>query len=158
MWDLWSKKWHRDKIFSALFSYYLSISFYRGSPCSYIIWGTNNRPFGGRRSQTKSHPHRHAQHTLPSSSRYPSTMILDIKLLPVLGELSQKYVKTTGIYRSLQFFFWHISIFALGLNYFYSGSSQVQVRELIFIPKLRTAGCQVSKADPVVPTRKERCV
>jgi hypothetical protein len=38
--------------FSEFFSFTLSISFHRGCPCSYIIRGTNNRPVGGRSSET----------------------------------------------------------------------------------------------------------
>jgi hypothetical protein len=34
----------------------LSISFHRGSPYSDIIWRINNRPVGGRSSETQSHP------------------------------------------------------------------------------------------------------
>jgi hypothetical protein len=34
----------------------LSISFHYGSPCSYITWGMNNRPVGGRSSETQSQP------------------------------------------------------------------------------------------------------
>jgi hypothetical protein len=29
---------------------------HHSSPCSYIIWGMNNRPVGGRSSGTQSHP------------------------------------------------------------------------------------------------------
>jgi hypothetical protein len=32
----------------------LSISFHCGSPCSYITWGMNSRPVGGRSSETWS--------------------------------------------------------------------------------------------------------
>jgi hypothetical protein len=32
------------------------ISFIRGSPCSYIAWRMNNRPVGGRSSETCPHP------------------------------------------------------------------------------------------------------
>jgi hypothetical protein len=38
------------------FAFSLSVSFYRGSPCSYIIWEMNNRPVGGSSSETYSHP------------------------------------------------------------------------------------------------------
>jgi hypothetical protein len=34
----------------------LSISFHRGSPYCYIIYGMNSRPIGGRGSETHSHP------------------------------------------------------------------------------------------------------
>jgi hypothetical protein len=34
----------------------LSVSFHRGSPYSYIAWGKNNKPIGGRSSETQSHP------------------------------------------------------------------------------------------------------
>jgi hypothetical protein len=44
-WDLW---WH----FSELFGLPLSVSFHHGSPCSYIIWGMNNRPVCGCSSET----------------------------------------------------------------------------------------------------------
>jgi hypothetical protein len=33
----------------------LSVSFHRGSPYSYIVCGMNNRPVGGRSSETQSH-------------------------------------------------------------------------------------------------------
>jgi hypothetical protein len=32
--------------------FFLSVSFHRGSPYPYIIWGVNNRPIGDRRSET----------------------------------------------------------------------------------------------------------
>jgi hypothetical protein len=35
---------------------FLSISFYHGSPYSYISWGMNNRRVGGRSSETSPHP------------------------------------------------------------------------------------------------------
>jgi hypothetical protein len=35
-------------------SFPLSTSFHHGSPCSYITWGVNNRPVGGRSSETLS--------------------------------------------------------------------------------------------------------
>jgi hypothetical protein len=34
----------------------LSVSFHRGSPYSYIVWGMNNRPVCGRSSEIQSHP------------------------------------------------------------------------------------------------------
>jgi hypothetical protein len=34
----------------------LSLSFHCGSPCSYITWGMNKRPVGGRSSETSSNP------------------------------------------------------------------------------------------------------
>jgi hypothetical protein len=39
----WQPKWHWDRIFSELFSFCLSVSFHRGSPYSYIIWGNEQR-------------------------------------------------------------------------------------------------------------------
>jgi hypothetical protein len=33
-----------------------SVSFRRSCPCSYIAWRMNNRPVGGRNSETSSHP------------------------------------------------------------------------------------------------------
>jgi hypothetical protein len=42
--------------FSESFGFTLSVSFHRGSPYSYIIRGMNNRPFGGRSSETLSNP------------------------------------------------------------------------------------------------------
>jgi hypothetical protein len=45
-------KVHWDRFFSKFFSFLLSISFYHGSPCTYITWRMNNRPVGGRRSET----------------------------------------------------------------------------------------------------------
>jgi hypothetical protein len=40
------------QVFSELILIFLSISFHRGSPYSYIICGMNNRPVGGRSSET----------------------------------------------------------------------------------------------------------
>jgi hypothetical protein len=37
-------------------SFPLSILFRHGSPCSYSIWGMNNRPVGGCSSETLAHP------------------------------------------------------------------------------------------------------
>jgi hypothetical protein len=34
----------------------LSVSFHNVSPCSYIAWGMNSTPVGGRSSETQSHP------------------------------------------------------------------------------------------------------
>jgi hypothetical protein len=50
-----------DKVAMGQFSlrvlqFLLSISFHHGSPCSYIICGMNNRPTGGRSSETQCHP------------------------------------------------------------------------------------------------------
>jgi hypothetical protein len=46
----------KDKVvlgfLSELFGVLLWILFHHGFPCSYIIWGTNNRPAGGRSSKT----------------------------------------------------------------------------------------------------------
>jgi hypothetical protein len=44
------------KLFIRVFRFPLSVSFHHGSPCSYIIWEMNNRPAGGRSSETQSHP------------------------------------------------------------------------------------------------------
>jgi hypothetical protein len=49
-------KWHWDRVFFELFAFLPSISFHRGSPCSYIISGMNNTPVGGHSSETLSHP------------------------------------------------------------------------------------------------------
>jgi hypothetical protein len=38
----------------------LSVSFHRGSPYSYVIWGMNSKPDGNRSSETVS-PRRHEQ-------------------------------------------------------------------------------------------------
>jgi hypothetical protein len=43
MWDLWWAKWHWDRLFFEFFGFPLSISFYPGSPLSYIIWRMKNR-------------------------------------------------------------------------------------------------------------------
>jgi hypothetical protein len=42
--------WWMNQEFSLL------ITFFHGSPCSYIIWGMNNRPVGSHSSETQSHP------------------------------------------------------------------------------------------------------
>jgi hypothetical protein len=62
MFDLWWKTWHWDTFLSEFLGLPQSISFHRGSPHSYIIWGMNNRPAagGGRSSETVSQ-HRHEQ-------------------------------------------------------------------------------------------------
>jgi hypothetical protein len=52
MWDLWWIKWHWDRVFFEFFGFPLAISFHHDSPYSYIIWGINNRPVGGRSSET----------------------------------------------------------------------------------------------------------
>jgi hypothetical protein len=44
------------KGFSVSSSVPLSVPFHHGSPYSYIIWGINNSPFGGRSSEIQSHP------------------------------------------------------------------------------------------------------
>jgi hypothetical protein len=54
MWYFWTK-WHWDRFFFELFAFLLSISFYRGSPCSYITRGMNSTPDGGHSSETSSH-------------------------------------------------------------------------------------------------------
>jgi hypothetical protein len=41
--------------FSEFFGFLVSVSFHL-SPCSYITWGMNSRPVGGRSSETSSHP------------------------------------------------------------------------------------------------------
>jgi hypothetical protein len=51
MLDAWWTRWHCDRLFFEFFGFLLSVSFRRGSPYSYIIWG-NNRPVGGRNSET----------------------------------------------------------------------------------------------------------
>jgi hypothetical protein len=48
--------------FSPSSSVPLSLPFHRGYPYTYIIWGMNNKPVGGRSSQTLS-SNRHEQHT-----------------------------------------------------------------------------------------------
>jgi hypothetical protein len=55
MCDLWWKKRHWDRHFSEFFGFALPISFHSGPPYSYIIWGMNKRPVGGRSSETQSH-------------------------------------------------------------------------------------------------------
>jgi hypothetical protein len=55
MWCLWNINWRWDRFFSEFIGYALSKSLHRGSPYSYITWGTNNRPIGGRSSETYSH-------------------------------------------------------------------------------------------------------
>jgi hypothetical protein len=44
-------KCHSDRFLSQLFGF-LPISFHCGSPYAYIAWGINNRPVGGRSSET----------------------------------------------------------------------------------------------------------
>jgi hypothetical protein len=56
MWDLWWTKWQCGRSLHEFFSFLLSISFYRGSPYSHIIWGMNSRLNGDRSSETESHP------------------------------------------------------------------------------------------------------
>jgi hypothetical protein len=51
-WDSWWTKWHCDRFLSEFFCFSLSISFHCGSPYSYDIWDMNNRPVGGRSSET----------------------------------------------------------------------------------------------------------
>jgi hypothetical protein len=55
MWDLWWTKWQWDRFFSEFFCFAVSLSFHHDSPCSYIAWETNNRPVGGRSSETSSY-------------------------------------------------------------------------------------------------------
>jgi hypothetical protein len=50
MWDLWTK-WHSGR-FLRVIRFPLSISFHRCCPYVYITWGMNNRPVGGRSSET----------------------------------------------------------------------------------------------------------
>jgi hypothetical protein len=40
------------QFFSEFFGFPLSVSFHRGLSYSYIIWRMNNRPIGGRSSET----------------------------------------------------------------------------------------------------------
>jgi len=49
---VWWMKWHWNRFFSEFFGFPLSVSFHRGCPYSYIIWGMNSRPVGGRSSET----------------------------------------------------------------------------------------------------------
>jgi hypothetical protein len=42
-----------ELVFLQVFGFTLSISFHHGFPCSYIIWGMNNRTVGGRSSETQ---------------------------------------------------------------------------------------------------------
>jgi hypothetical protein len=42
-------------VFLEFFGFTLSVSFHLGSPCSYITWGMNNRPAGGRSAETQSY-------------------------------------------------------------------------------------------------------
>jgi hypothetical protein len=54
MWDLWWINWHRDRVFSELFNFSLSISFRWG----YILMhhlGMNNRQVRSGSSETQSH-------------------------------------------------------------------------------------------------------
>jgi hypothetical protein len=44
------------QVFLQVLWFPLSVSFHHDSPYSYIIWGMNNRPVGGRRSETQSLP------------------------------------------------------------------------------------------------------
>jgi hypothetical protein len=55
MWDLSRTKWHSDRLFSEFFGFILSVSFHRGSPYWYIIWGISNRAVGGCISETSPH-------------------------------------------------------------------------------------------------------
>jgi hypothetical protein len=61
---------HWDTFSSKFFCFSLSVSFHRGCPCSYIIWGMNNRPSGGRSSETVS-PHRQQQLQQPPAGLHP---------------------------------------------------------------------------------------
>jgi hypothetical protein len=60
MWYSWWKNWHWDRFLSEFFGFPLSLSFHRGSPYSNISWGMNNRPVGGRSSETVL-PHRYGR-------------------------------------------------------------------------------------------------
>jgi hypothetical protein len=65
---MWWTKWHRYRFFSNFFAFpyqyhptdfflfYFMPSLHHGSPYSHIIWGMNNRPIGGRSSETWCHP------------------------------------------------------------------------------------------------------
>jgi hypothetical protein len=44
------------QVFLRVLRFPLSVLFHRASPYSYITWEMNNRPFGGRISETLSHP------------------------------------------------------------------------------------------------------
>jgi hypothetical protein len=48
--------WIMGQVFPQFLGFTLSISSYRGCPHSYSIWGMNDMPFGGRSSETLSHP------------------------------------------------------------------------------------------------------
>jgi hypothetical protein len=50
MWGFWWTKWHLDWVFSEFFGFPLSITFNCCFPSSYITWGMNSRPVGGRSS------------------------------------------------------------------------------------------------------------
>jgi hypothetical protein len=94
MWELWWTKWHWDRFFSEIFSFRLSISFYCGSPCSYITWGMNNRPVLVAAVQRRSPPHRHEQYYTdyseapPKSSTHwmPSISVRDMPQLTYIGK------------------------------------------------------------------------
>jgi hypothetical protein len=47
---------HEDRFFSKFFGFPTPISFHRGSPYSYIIWGMNNRSGSGNSSETQYYP------------------------------------------------------------------------------------------------------
>jgi hypothetical protein len=46
------------QVFVRVLRFTLLVSFHRGGPYSYITWGVNDRPAGGRSSETVS-PYRH---------------------------------------------------------------------------------------------------
>jgi hypothetical protein len=46
----------QGQVFLRVLPFPLSVSFHRGSPYPYIIWRMNNRPAGGRSSETWSQP------------------------------------------------------------------------------------------------------
>jgi hypothetical protein len=56
VWDLWWTNWHWDMFSFEISGFPLSASFCCDSSYSYIIWGMNNRLFGGRSSETSPHP------------------------------------------------------------------------------------------------------
>jgi hypothetical protein len=47
IWNFWWTKWHYDRSFSEFFGFPVSISFCRGSPHSYVIWGWTISPLVG---------------------------------------------------------------------------------------------------------------
>jgi hypothetical protein len=53
------RHWHR--FFSEIFSFSPSVSFYCGSPLSYITWGINNRSVRGYSLETSPYQHKQQQ-------------------------------------------------------------------------------------------------